>query len=89
MIYLSFDPKGWYVAYCDYRGRKLFKDWRSRVMDYDRALRLKRRIERAMARAGKRTAREVAKALPANCGHVNTGCTTYECNIYDGYRIGL
>lgn len=64
MIYMSSDPKGWYVVYCDYRGRRLFKDWRSRVMDYDRALRLKRRIERAIDRAGKRAAREIAAALP-------------------------
>jgi hypothetical protein len=64
MIYMSSDPKGWYVAYCDYRGRRLFRDWRSRVMDYDRAVKLKFRIERAIKRAGIRAAREIAKALP-------------------------
>jgi hypothetical protein len=65
MIYMSSDARGWYVAYCDYRGRRLFRDWRSRVMDYDRALRLKRRIERALDRAHKRAAREIAAALPS------------------------
>jgi hypothetical protein len=64
MIYLSSDPKGWYVAYCDYRGRRRFRDWRSRVMNYDRALRLKRRIERAVDRASKRAAREITASLP-------------------------